>query len=111
MSMQKTFNKIFRSLFILAQILWDIINLNKKLLVLLLYFILFIYIFARFANSYLYLLLSKILLLNEDLKRCFIDILSIELMDLMMRGINRSSVKNILFEENIIGVFFNLKLI
>ena len=107
----KAFNKISWSTSTLIQMSQNIISLNKKLLFSLLYFTLFIYIFAKFANFHPYPWLLGLLLFGGSWKKLFVDMLLIELVGLIMKSINRDTVEGISFGERVIGVFFSLKLI
>lgn len=109
--MEKTFNKISLGISILVQMSQNIIYLNKKLLFLLLYFNWFVYIFAKFTCSYLYLWLLGILLFSKSWKRFFVNILLTELVGLIIRSISTDTIEGILSKKCVIGVFFNLKLI
>lgn len=109
--MKKVFNRISWGISTLAQILRNIINLNEKLLFLPLYFILFVYIFARFANSRPYSWLLGVLFFGRDWKELFVDTLLTKLVDLIMRDMSGNILRGISYGESIIGVFFSLKLI
>lgn len=90
----------------------NIVNLNEKLMFLLLYFVLFIYTnFARFANFCPYPWLQKVLLFGRGWGRLFVDILLIKLVGLLMGDINRDIVGSTSSKKNVIGIFFSLKLI
>lgn len=90
---------------------WNIVNLNKKLLFLLLYFVLSVNIFARFASSCLYSWLLGILLFGRGWRGLFVDILLTKLVSLMVGSIGRDILRDTLFGKSIIRVFFTLKLI
>lgn len=75
------------------------------------YFTLSIYIFAKFANFFLYPLLAKILLFDINRKELFIDILLNKLLDLLIKSMEGDKMRNKISKKNIIKVFLSLKLI
>lgn len=96
----------------LVQILRNIVNLNKELLFLPLYFALPIYILVRFASSHQYFWLLKLLLLSKNWRKLIINILLTKLVDLIIGAMGKNIViGDILARDSIIGVFFYLSLI
>ena len=92
--------------------LWKIVSLNAKLFFLLLYFMLSIYIFERFANSGPYLWLLGVLLFNVGWRRLFIDTLLTKLVGLIIKSTGRDTIGSTIFEKkSIIRVFLSLILI
>ncbi len=107
----KTFNRIFWGTSALAQISWNIVNFNEKLLFSPLYFASSLYIFARFANSRPSPWLLGVLLFGEGWGGLFVETLLTELVGLMMGDMGGDTVGGTSSRESVIGVFFSLKLI
>lgn len=77
-----------------------------------LYFIFSMYIFARFASSFLYFWLAGIWLFDIARRRLIVNILLNELVDLIMRDINGNIVGSTIFvAKNITEIFSSLILI
>lgn len=108
---ENTFNLISWGISTLAEMSWNMVNLKVKLLFSPLYFILFIYICARFASSCLYFWLLRVLLIGRVWEKLFIDMLLNKLVGLMIGSMDRDTMRDIIFGGGVMEVFFSLKLI
>ena len=86
---------------------WNMVNLKVKLSFLSLYFASSVYIFAKFASSFLYTWMPWVCLFDGVWEKLFVDTLLIEVVGLMMGGMKGDTIP----EKSGMRVFLSLQLI